>query len=146
MDFLEGKCLGVRRFLTQYQPHLSNILNRHLHSWEHQVIFDFTQNFLNDEVKQKGDGSNKKADSEIESRAGNELLSGKKESTTASRSPNSDLDKKENEEIVKSAICEFEQPKNPHDIRSYFKVTMEKKKQIQANKIFTVQRKERCIS
>lgn len=62
-------------------------------------------------------------DWEEETKLGNELLSGKKESTTASRSPNSDVEKKEHEELAKSAIWDTELPKNPRDIRSYFIVS-----------------------
>ena len=64
---------------------------------------------------------------EEETKTGNELLSGKKESTTASRSPNSDVEKKEHEELTKSGIWDIELSKNPNDIRSYFIVSEDSK-------------------
>ena len=100
---------------------------------------------LGDDTLTKPEVINKIADSEIESRAGNELSSGKKESTTASRSPNSDMDKKEHEEIRKSAIVEFEEPKKFQDIRTYFKVS-ETQRPLLKEKIFKVKRDNRVVS
>ena len=70
----------------------------------------------------KKEAQNKAVESEVDSKAGNEFLSGKKGSTTASRSPQSEEGKKDNEEITKSVISNFDLPKNPGDIRSYFQV------------------------
>lgn len=75
----------------------------------------------------KEEPSIKFPDSEAESKLGTELLSGKKGSSTTSRSPNSDIDKKEHDEIMKSSVVGFETPKNPK--RSKSNCTIEEESQ-----------------
>jgi hypothetical protein len=71
-------------------------------------------------------------------------LSGKKESTTASRSPTSDVDKKEHEEVLKSVISENENPvKLRHDIRSYFMPSEKPEKRVIIDQIFKIKRDKR---
>lgn len=85
----------------------------------------------------------KTTQSEDGAKVGRELLSGKKESTTASRSPKSDDEKKEHEEITKSAISSFDLPvKNPSDIRSYF-LTGEPVRRVIKSQVFKIKREEK---
>lgn len=91
----------------------------------------------------KREVSNKWVELEIDSKAGSEFLSGrKKDSTTVSRSPQSDEGKKEQEEITKSAISNFDLPRNPGDIRSYF-ISKEPEKKLMKTQIFKIKRQER---
>lgn len=80
--------------------------------------------------------------SEDGAKAEGELLSGKKESTTASRSPKSDDEKKEHEEITKSAVSSFDLPKNPGDIRSYFLAGEPVRRTIK-REVFKIKREEK---
>ena len=100
-----------------------NISNKYLCT-NYQKVYEFAQ--ISIESKKSSEILEpliKLPDWEEESKGGNEFLSGKKESTTASRSPNSDVEKKEHEEMTKSAILDIENSKNPSDIRSYFIVS-----------------------
>lgn len=114
-----------RNFESCLLPSSSRVKVLNKYVWtNYQHVYEFVENSV-DKAKESEvlEPSLKIPEWEEEVKATNELLSGKKESTTASRSPESDAEKKEHEELTKSGMCEIELPKNPCDIRSYFTVS-----------------------
>jgi hypothetical protein len=125
--------------------------NNRLHS-KKQRVCDFTENYLRQVEPPKPDVETKINDFDADSKTCAENFSGKKQSSTASRSDTSDADKKEfkaNEEAMESSILKPEKRiTNRHDIRSYFqKVAAEKTKtrEMLFNKIFKIKRDEKFI-
>lgn len=99
-----------------------------------QMAKEVAQNILPQSKRIKRDTNIKSADSEIWFKAGTEFLSGKKDSTTASRSPNSDCEKRSNGEY----------PKNMCDIRSYF-MGIPLAYKMGQNNVFEIKREKKAI-
>lgn len=128
------------------------LLNSGLHS-KKQRICDFTENYLRQAEVSKPEVEAKINDFDAESKTCAENFSGKKQSSTASRSPNSDTDAKEfkdPEEVEESCVLHAEQKRitDRRDIRSYFQTMGQqnpKPKETVFNKIFKIKRDEKII-
>ena len=149
VDFVEGKCLFQKLIITGFSP--STTLKNSLHS-KKQRICDFTQNYLRGAKLPKPELEAKNTDFDADSKTCAENFSGKKQSSTASRSPNSEDDGKDLQNPEEGAEEDHCQPQNRitdrQDIRSYFQRAVgEKAKQKQAvfNKIFKIKRDQKVI-
>ena len=91
MDYIEGRKRFCKLFITQFKP------SKHSKKYlciRNQNVYEFAQKSIESKnCDEELEPLIKLPDWEEESKGGNELLSGKKESTTASRSPNSETEK-----------------------------------------------------
>jgi hypothetical protein len=130
IDFIDGKFRGFK--LMAMTGESIKDFQKQLYA-KKQMAKEVAQNILPQSRRIKRDSNIKSADSEIWFKAGTEFLSGKKDSTTASRSPNSDCEKRSNGEY----------PKNMCDIRSYFMGIPIAYKMVQ-NNVFEIKREKKA--
>jgi hypothetical protein len=129
IDFIDGKFRGFK--LMAMTGESIKDFQKQLYA-KTQMVKEVAENILPQPKRVKRDTNIKSADSETWFKGGTEFLSGKKDSTTASRSPNSDCEKRSNGEY----------PKNTCDIRNYFMGIPIAYKMVQ-NNVFEIKREKK---
>lgn len=129
VDFIDGKFRGFK--LMSMSGDTTKDYEKQLYT-KKQVVKELAQNLCSQAKRNKRDNNIKSVDEETGSKPSIEFLSGKKVSTTASRSPNSDCDKKSLGELHK----------NMSDIRSYFMGMQDNKIETQGQ-VFEIKREKK---
>ena len=129
VDFIDGKFKGFK--LMSLSTDATKDYEKQL-STKRQVVKEVAQNLFLLSKRARRDRDFKLVDLDTVSKTGAEFLSGKKLSTTASRSPNSECDKKSCGEL----------PKNMSDIRSYF-IGMQEDKKMTPSQVFEIKREKK---
>lgn len=132
VDWIDGKIRGFK--LMSMSGDITKDYEKQLYT-KKQVVRELAQNLSSQVKRNKRDSNIKSVDDESGFKPSIEFFSGKKLSTTASRSPKSDWEEKKN--------CE-ELHKNMSDIRSYFMGNQDYKIDTQGQ-VFEIKREKKSL-